>query len=94
MVVVAAVLETPESKNRKNHVYFKLCNLFFGLQLFGPPKMSLVPQLWLQRLAISRTGRHPLRQSVGSERQTTSPAEKPVQFLNLTCPAMALPATP
>ena len=56
--------------------------------------MSLVPQLWLQQLAISRTGRHPLRQSVGSERQTTSPAEKPVQFLNLTCPAMAVPTSP
>ena len=86
---------TAESKNRKNHGYFKLCNLFFLVpQLFGPPKISLVPQLWLQRLAISRTRRHPLKQSAGSERQTTSPAEKPVQFLNLTYPAMAVPTSP
>ena len=84
----------PTAETAKITDISNFATFFLVPQLFGPPKMSLVPQPWLQRLAISRTGRHPLRQSVGSERQTTSPAEKPVQFLNLTCPAMVLPASP
>ena len=84
-----------KQKPQKSRKFQTLQPFFWSPQnVLGPPQMFCVPQPWLPQLAISRTGRHPLRQSVGSERQTASPAEKPVQFLNLTCPAMALPTSP
>ena len=47
MVVLAPVLETPESKNRKVHVNFDQCNLFwFPQYILAPPAMVA---------AISRT---------------------------------------
>ena len=47
MVVLAPVLETPESKNPKNHVNFDQCNLFWS------PQYILVPPTMVA--AISRT---------------------------------------
>ena len=44
-----------ERKKRKYHVNFDLSNIFLAPQVFGPPKMSLVPQPWLVRLAPSGT---------------------------------------